>query len=719
MDVEQINPFELVITSTKELEALLVKGWNADGDGVIQKVNSVQDQLPRDLVGRIRYLGGVRNKLVHESNFNALDVAKYQLEYIQAKSVLEFLIGEQAAAHRGNESVPPVHQQVPRSASTSPVQHAEKLGQAFKDINAQNQELNSKKLRGFPWLVFLGCLALAFYFNNVVGGLAVGFFLILTYVPLRIIKRLFGRGDFHPIVWFVIWGFILFNLDLPGYEIPTSSKTGQGSIQQVTPQASSKPQSKLPSNLITQADLGPVKNDPLKNPNTPKMVSNQQATHAEPTPIPAPVVSAPKKIGSQPAKVSSLNSGQTLQGKLEAAKSVRKNSFDKLNQALTQGIIDNAKVSVGVPQYNDNGNGTFDLSVLAQWNISASVFEEAFRDAISYSTQASTGRIIIYDHNNENEKMLKPFSSDLYKELLKHIVALEFRLGGHKNKITLATGRKCFVACEGLGDDEYQIHYSNSGKPKDLLYSAYQGQQNPIILKGVPESVLTSGESLQVFIVGRHFETKVAEVHLNPSTTQSALAASRSDKQDALEQLESGIFQYIEDNIEIDVSSIDLNPKASGLYDAHVTVKWNVNDRNKITSLLNRYFDLRNGGRSFRDSSSNVIEINKFSNKDERQKLPYTWDLYNALLKYKAEIVVSIGKKRQTITLATGRKCFVSCEKGFGKDKYQMHLSNWDSVSDLLYSAYQGEQNPVIIGSLTEADLKNNVSAQLKWGKRY
>lgn len=184
MDVEQVNPFELVITSTKELEALLVKGWNAVGDGVIQKVNSVQEQLPKDLVGRIRYLGGVRNKLVHHNDFNALDTAKYQLEYIQAKSVLEHLIKEKSTARAA------VAQQGNQAAGIVPEQQADKLIQAYNDVDTQARRGNIHPIRGFPWLIFTGFIAVALIFYDVIGTLILALFLVITYVPIPMLMAL-------------------------------------------------------------------------------------------------------------------------------------------------------------------------------------------------------------------------------------------------------------------------------------------------------------------------------------------------------------------------------------------------------------------------------------------------------------------------------------------------------------------------------------------------
>lgn len=64
---------ELAITRTKALEALLEAGLGAAGRGLHEKVSSVQDRLPPPLVKKLRFVATVRNKIVHESNYTAID----------------------------------------------------------------------------------------------------------------------------------------------------------------------------------------------------------------------------------------------------------------------------------------------------------------------------------------------------------------------------------------------------------------------------------------------------------------------------------------------------------------------------------------------------------------------------------------------------------------------------------------------------------------------
>ena len=64
------SDIETAIQYAKSVESLLVKQWGAQGKGLHEKLSSVEQQLPAALVKRIRYLATMRNKVVHEDDFN-------------------------------------------------------------------------------------------------------------------------------------------------------------------------------------------------------------------------------------------------------------------------------------------------------------------------------------------------------------------------------------------------------------------------------------------------------------------------------------------------------------------------------------------------------------------------------------------------------------------------------------------------------------------------
>ena len=68
-----MNDYELAITRCKQLESLLERGFAAEGKGLHQKVTSVESRLPPALVKRLRFIATIRNKLVHEADYQGID----------------------------------------------------------------------------------------------------------------------------------------------------------------------------------------------------------------------------------------------------------------------------------------------------------------------------------------------------------------------------------------------------------------------------------------------------------------------------------------------------------------------------------------------------------------------------------------------------------------------------------------------------------------------
>ena len=68
-----MDDYELVIKSCKRLEEMLAKGFGAEGRGLHERVNSVENQLPIPLIKKLRFVATVRNRLVHDASFERLD----------------------------------------------------------------------------------------------------------------------------------------------------------------------------------------------------------------------------------------------------------------------------------------------------------------------------------------------------------------------------------------------------------------------------------------------------------------------------------------------------------------------------------------------------------------------------------------------------------------------------------------------------------------------
>lgn len=99
------NDFELVIRATKDLEYLLEMGFHTPSGkniGLHDKITSAQQShgLSLDTVKQLRYLVTIRNKMVHDHEFNSLpDRAQFAKSYDSVeKELKEKLRGDSSSS---------------------------------------------------------------------------------------------------------------------------------------------------------------------------------------------------------------------------------------------------------------------------------------------------------------------------------------------------------------------------------------------------------------------------------------------------------------------------------------------------------------------------------------------------------------------------------------------------------------------------------------------
>ncbi len=72
--------YKKVIKKTKKIETILVK-MGAEGKGLHEKVSSVEHLIEVDTVKSIRFVASIRNKLLHEDNFEMTPELLSDFEY--------------------------------------------------------------------------------------------------------------------------------------------------------------------------------------------------------------------------------------------------------------------------------------------------------------------------------------------------------------------------------------------------------------------------------------------------------------------------------------------------------------------------------------------------------------------------------------------------------------------------------------------------------------
>ncbi len=90
-------PYELVIKQSKILERLLIN-LGAEGKGLCEKATSIKDKIGQPLLKKIEFLASIRNKLVHDGEFEITEsvLIKYRQLSTEAKACLEQIIIDKA-----------------------------------------------------------------------------------------------------------------------------------------------------------------------------------------------------------------------------------------------------------------------------------------------------------------------------------------------------------------------------------------------------------------------------------------------------------------------------------------------------------------------------------------------------------------------------------------------------------------------------------------------
>jgi hypothetical protein len=214
--------------------------------------------------------------------------------------------------------------------------------------------------------------------------------------------------------------------------------------------------------------------------------------------VPAELIKKAKEISavvytdSGSRKVGSLAlNPQVVATGLDRSAEDKKTAFSSLKTNVFDVIQKNIKISTAEPQYNPKANGNYDVKVDVRWRVdSAAMVRELEKYFVIQDKSLPNGKLSINKYDNERENQKAPFTAELYRELVSYQAGLKISIGSFSQNITLATGRNCFVSCEGKGDTNYFMQFSNMSAPSSLLISSYEGEQNPVVLKNVPENLL-------------------------------------------------------------------------------------------------------------------------------------------------------------------------------------------------------------------------------------
>jgi hypothetical protein len=88
-----MSDIDLAVSRSRKLEQMLEHGFGARGRGLHEKISSVEERLPRELVRKLRLVATVRNKVVHEDG-GIDDRARFVAAAEEAERELRARLGE-------------------------------------------------------------------------------------------------------------------------------------------------------------------------------------------------------------------------------------------------------------------------------------------------------------------------------------------------------------------------------------------------------------------------------------------------------------------------------------------------------------------------------------------------------------------------------------------------------------------------------------------------
>ncbi len=163
-------------------------------------------------------------------------------------------------------------------------------------------------------------------------------------------------------------------------------------------------------------------------------------------------------------------------------------------------ISKNTKIWLDSQQLSKNEDGTYDVSVMLNWDIT----DQALLGTLNKYFYDESGKNIVadmvdigMDHEGKFYGIIIPGSSNnlsqnrtlisasVYKYLTSKQVIIKVSIGKKWSPVTIASGRQCSVTCDGIGDSQYQIQPSNRKNPQNIMFGFGQREQNPVVIKGI------------------------------------------------------------------------------------------------------------------------------------------------------------------------------------------------------------------------------------------
>lgn len=73
-----MSDIDLVVKQSRIIESLLKTHYHAEGKGLHQLITSCEERLPHEVIGKLRFIATMRNKVVHEEGYKLENKAGFK-----------------------------------------------------------------------------------------------------------------------------------------------------------------------------------------------------------------------------------------------------------------------------------------------------------------------------------------------------------------------------------------------------------------------------------------------------------------------------------------------------------------------------------------------------------------------------------------------------------------------------------------------------------------
>ena len=178
-----------------------------------------------------------------------------------------------------------------------------------------------------------------------------------------------------------------------------------------------------------------------------------------------------------------------------------KQAVKELDEGVFGYIKNNTTVTLGDPEFKDNGNGTYDVTVEVQWTINSSSAKDILNKYFNAKINNNTKDYYLkfYEEDNKNEKQKFNFSSKLFSKLYRN-ASVKINIGKHSSKLQIAGRSKTdnhFEEEHGfsvLPQEIFEIYFNSNDRK--LFNSKYL-----VVIHNVPASELKNLSEITAQVV--------------------------------------------------------------------------------------------------------------------------------------------------------------------------------------------------------------------------